>query len=34
MLKRPELMEEIRGLLNLELADKKLVSFVLFGCRA
>lgn len=31
MLKRPELMEEIRGLLNLELADKKLVSFVLFG---
>lgn len=31
MLRKPELMEEIRGLLNLELSEKKLVSFVFFG---
>lgn len=31
MLKDPELMEEIRGLLNLELPEEKLVTFVFFG---
>lgn len=31
MLKKPTLMEEFRGLLNLELPDKKLLSFVFFG---
>lgn len=31
MLKEPALMEEIRGLLNLELPEEKLVTFVLFG---
>lgn len=31
MLKKPELMEEIRGLLNLELPEEKLVTFVFFG---
>ncbi len=31
MLKRPQLMEELRGLLNLELPEKKLLSFVFFG---
>ena len=31
MLKRPQLMEEFRGLLNLELPEKKLLSFVFFG---
>jgi len=31
MLKRPELMEEFRGLLNLELPEQKLLSFVFFG---
>lgn len=31
MLKTPSLMEELRGLLNLELPDKKLLSFVFFG---
>lgn len=31
MLKKPQLMEEFRGLLNLELPDKKLLSFVFFG---
>ena len=31
MLKNPELMEEIRGLLNLELPEEKLVTFVFFG---
>ena len=31
MLKKKELMEELRGLLNLELPDKKLISFVFFG---
>ncbi|MBI2092307.1 MAG: AAA family ATPase [Deltaproteobacteria bacterium] len=31
MLKRSQLMEELRGLLNLELPEKKLLSFVFFG---
>lgn len=31
MLRKPELMEEIRGLLNLELPEEKLVTFVFFG---
>lgn len=31
MLKNTELMEEIRGLLNLELPEEKLVTFVFFG---
>lgn len=31
MLRTRELMEEIRGLLNIELDDKKLISLVLFG---
>lgn len=31
MLKKPELMEEIRGLLNLELPEEKLITFVFFG---
>lgn len=31
MLRDTALLEEIRGLLNLELPDKKLISFVLFG---
>lgn len=31
MLRKPSLMEEFRGLLNLELPDKKLLSFVFFG---
>lgn len=31
MLKKRELMEEIRGLLNLELPEEKLVTFVFFG---
>ncbi len=31
MLKKPQLMEEFRGLLNLELPEKKLLSFVFFG---
>ncbi|MBI4367247.1 MAG: AAA family ATPase [Deltaproteobacteria bacterium] len=31
MLKHPVLMEELRGLLNLELPEQKLISFVLFG---
>lgn len=31
MLKKPSLMEEFRGLLNLELPDRKLLSFVFFG---
>jgi type II secretory pathway predicted ATPase ExeA len=31
MLKKPALMEEFRGLLNLELPEKKLLSFVFFG---
>lgn len=31
MLKRPDLMEEVRGLLNLELPEEKLVTFVFFG---
>ena len=31
MLKKPELMEEIRGLLNLELPEEKLVTVVFFG---
>lgn len=31
MLKNPQIMEEFRGLLNLELPDKKLLSFVFFG---
>ena len=31
MLQKRELMEEFRGLLNLELPDKKLISFVFFG---
>ncbi len=31
MLRQPVLMEEIRGLLNLELPEQKLVTFVLFG---
>lgn len=31
MLKKPELMEEIRGLLNLELPEEKLMTFVFFG---
>ena len=31
MLHNPVLMEELRGLLNLELPEQKLISFVLFG---
>ncbi|MFH1874681.1 MAG: AAA family ATPase [Pseudomonadota bacterium] len=31
MLRKQELLEEIRGLLNLELPNQKLLSFVLFG---
>jgi len=31
MLRKRELLEEIRGLLNLELPNQKLISFVLFG---
>lgn len=31
MLRQPVLMEEIRGLLNLEFSEQKLVTFVLFG---
>lgn len=31
MLQHPILMEELRGLLNLELPEQKLISFVLFG---
>jgi type II secretory pathway predicted ATPase ExeA len=31
MLRKRELLEELRGLLNLELPDQKLLSFVLFG---
>lgn len=31
MFKKPHLMEEFRGLLNLELPEKKLLSFVFFG---
>lgn len=31
MLKSPVLMEEFRGLLNLEIPEKKLLSFVFFG---
>jgi len=31
MLRKPELMEEIRGLLNLELPEEKLVTFIFFG---
>jgi len=31
MLKKKELLEEIRGLLNLELPNQKLISFVMFG---
>lgn len=31
MLKSREIMEEFRGLLNLEIPDKKFISFVLFG---
>lgn len=31
MLKKPSLMEEFRGLLNIELPEKKLLSFVFFG---
>ncbi len=31
MLRKRELLEELRGLLNLELPNKKLLSFVLFG---
>jgi len=31
MLRKSELLEEIRGLLNLELPNQKLLSFVLFG---
>ena len=31
MLKTPSLMEEFRGLLNLELPERKLLSFVFFG---
>lgn len=31
MLKKTDLMEEIRGLLNLELPEEKLVTFVFFG---
>jgi len=31
MLKKPDLMEEIRGLLNVELPEEKLLTFILFG---
>ncbi|MBN1283236.1 MAG: AAA family ATPase [Proteobacteria bacterium] len=31
MLRSPETLEEVRGLLNLELADSKLLSIVMFG---
>lgn len=31
MLRKKELLEEIRGLLNLELPEQKLISFVMFG---
>ncbi len=31
MLRKKDLLEEIRGLLNLELPDQKLISFVMFG---
>jgi type II secretory pathway predicted ATPase ExeA len=31
MLKTRELMEEFRGLLNIELAGKKLITFIFFG---
>jgi type II secretory pathway predicted ATPase ExeA len=31
MLRRKDLLEEIRGLLNLELPNQKLISFVMFG---
>lgn len=31
MLRKPELMEEVRGLLNLELPEEKLVTFIFFG---
>lgn len=34
MLQHPVLMEELRGLLNLELPEQKLISFVLFGLPA
>jgi hypothetical protein len=33
MLETRELMEEFRGLLNLEVPERKLISFVFFGCR-
>ncbi|MFA4873748.1 MAG: AAA family ATPase [bacterium] len=31
MLRKPEVLEEVRGLLNLELSDAKLLSIVMFG---
>lgn len=31
MLNKKEIMEELRGLLNIELPDRKLITFVLFG---
>lgn len=31
MLQAKEIMEEIRGLLNMELSDRKLITFILFG---